>query len=68
MTIFQIHKDGKNVNGDISYPSLGQAAAGLRDAPDNAEVVEVDISGNIIRHYTAEESANASHDFFHPKI
>jgi hypothetical protein len=65
---FQVHKDGKNVSGEATYPSLEQAALALRDAPAGSEEVEIDGANEVIRRYTREECATAANAFLHPQV
>jgi len=60
---FQVHKDGKNVRGQITYGSLEEASFALSDSPEGSEVVEIDAANNVIRHYTAEECKQAADKF-----
>jgi hypothetical protein len=63
-TFFQIHKDGKAVEGN-SYTSLEEASAVLEQAAQGGEVTEVDASDRIMRRYTQEECRTAARKFRH---
>jgi len=54
---FQVHKDGKNVNDQVTYEHPEQAARALVDAPEGAEVVEIDIYDNVIEPLPAQPVA-----------
>jgi len=58
---FQIHKDGKNVNDQVSYETLSQARRALADSPVGAEVVEIDIFDKVIRRHPKEEPLPKKH-------
>jgi hypothetical protein len=64
LMFFQIHRDGRAVDGS-SYPSLGEASAALEKDDQGGQVAEVDTSDRIVRRYTLQECRKAVREFRH---
>lgn len=52
---FQIHENGKPVDGGSYCGSFEALCREWSHAPTGREVVEIDGSGNVLRHFTSEE-------------
>lgn len=63
---FEIRKNGKPVD-DIGYASLGGAALAWEAGdPTGTEVVELNISKEVVRTYSPEECHQAARDLRNP--